>query len=268
MRPSLSAAAPWFAAAAFAALAATSAACRDAPSGGAVPSATFPSRSESDAVQNPLTPAPLRMRTWGPAVAASSDDLLVLLHGYGADENDLVPLFPPLWGERPGWSLQAPLEMAPGMRAWFPLFVEGNRRSADPDAIRDAVAAIAATLEPARTTPDGSTRRIVVAGFSQGGALAVALAMAHPTLVDAVVVLSGKWPYTLPPAATLASTPFFVVHGRADDVIPIADARDLVERLRAAGATVEWLEHPAGHSTHPSLVGPVRAWLASPPTSP
>ncbi|MBO0804554.1 MAG: alpha/beta fold hydrolase [Nocardiopsaceae bacterium] len=114
---------------------------------------------------------------------------LILLHGYGANERDLAPLGPMLALAAPWASLRAPLEMAPGAYAWFPLFPSGDPDpalavNADPASATDAVW----RWIDDRLAPDS---KVAAVGFSQGGLMATQLLRTRPERVAATVVLSG-----------------------------------------------------------------------------
>lgn len=181
-----------------------------------------------------------------PAVvtAGSADPaapLLVLLHGFGSNEGDLIGLAPYLPAVYAIASLPAPLTMGPGQRAWFPITTPGRPDVATVDAAADA---ILAWLDAAQ--PD---RPVALLGFSQGGALVTQLFRRAPQRFTAGVVLAGFTLDTLTPGdVELAERrpPIFYGRGTVDRVI----APDATRR------TVEWLP------THSTLTMRVYAGLA------
>jgi phospholipase/carboxylesterase len=186
--------------------------------------------------------------------------VLLLLHGYGANEQDLAPLGPLLAPDLPWAALRAPVMVAPGGYAWYSFEALGDR---DPG---PATAAVWQWLE-ARLAP---TAKVAAVGFSQGGLMASQLLRTRPERLAATVVLSGFVQDAPQPAdERLAAERPAVFYGRgtADPVI----GADAVERTR------QWLP---GHSTlteraYPGLahgisnqeIADVRAFLAGPVTA-
>ena len=107
--------------------------------------------------------------------------------------------------------------------------------------------------------------RIVLAGFSQGGAVALHTALREPRTLAGVIALSTY----LPLAATLVgeasaanrSLPIFMAHGTADPLIPLAAAQASRAALERQGYTVEWHTYPMGHSVCPAEVAAMAQWL-------
>ncbi|MBI3635845.1 MAG: carboxylesterase [Candidatus Rokubacteria bacterium] len=136
------------------------------------------------------------------------------------------------------------------MRAWYDVAARGG----DPEdeaglrASLDQVEALIAR-EAARGLP---ARSLVLAGFSQGGALALLAGLRHPARLAGILALSCYLPlaHTLAAEAAPANraVPILMAHGTHDDVIPIARARDSRDRLVAAGYAVEWREYRMPHS--------------------
>ncbi|NQX26424.1 alpha/beta fold hydrolase [Microbacteriaceae bacterium VKM Ac-2854] len=168
-------------------------------------------------------------------VTAGSTDaaapLLVLLHGFGSNEGDLIGLAPYLPAAYAVASLPAPLALGPGQRAWFPIATPGRPDVATVDAAADAVLAWLDVVHP--------DRAVSLLGFSQGGALVTQLFRRAPQRFVAGVVLAGFSVDTVTPGdAELAERrpPIFYGRGTVDRVI----APDATRR------TVEWLPE---HST-------------------
>lgn len=164
---------------------------------------------------------------------------LILLHGYGADERDLASLGPMLALATPWASLRAPLPVAGGGYAWFPVSPSGDP---DPARATDAVWRwVAGNLNP--------DAKIAVVGFSQGGLMATQLLRTHPERVAATVVLSG-WVLAAPQPADgrLEAERPAVFRGRGD--------RDRLIAAEAVERTSRWLP------THSALTDRVYPGLA------
>lgn len=140
--------------------------------------------------------------------------LLVVLHGYGASQHDLVPLLPHLGHRASAAFLQAPIPLGPGARAWFPLQISPGNTDLGAEGAEVATAA-----SHVRTWLDehAEGQEVVLLGFSQGGATALEVARTRPDGIIAVVVLSGFVVGTHPGPGDL---PIFFGHGSADRVIP------------------------------------------------
>jgi phospholipase/carboxylesterase len=159
------------------------------------------------------------------------------------------------------------------MRAWYDIlgFDAGARQ--DEDGIRESEAATRALVlrEAERGIPAG---RVVLAGFSQGGAIALHTALRHPVALAGVIALSSYLPLSSRldgeghPAN--ARTPIFMGHGTEDDIVPLARGRQTRDLLLARGAAVEWHEYPMPHSVSPAEIRDLGAWLRRvlPPADP
>jgi phospholipase/carboxylesterase len=159
-----------------------------------------------------------------------------------------------------------PVTINAGMarRAWYDvLTLEGPRRE-DEAGIRDSARRIEALLleEAGRGLPPA---RIVLAGFSQGGAMALHVGLRSREPMAGILALSS---YLLlaDRAAAEASpvgrrSPILMAHGTADPLIPLARARESCAALRALGCPVEWREYPMGHAVSPAEIADVAAWL-------
>jgi phospholipase/carboxylesterase len=205
-------------------------------------------------VRTPLTIDPAAARTAG---AAAGAPVLVLLHGYGSHEGDLLGLAPHLPAGLRLVAPRAPLTGGPGF-AWAPVTTPGRP---DPVAVRAAADAllgwIGSVAEPG--TP------VALLGFSQGGLLATQLLRLAPGRFAAAVVLSGfSLDTTEPGDAALAAAPSLPVllgHGDADRVIP-EDATTRTSAWLAAHADLEEHRYPGlGHGISAEVLADVRAFL-------
>ncbi|MES2742593.1 MAG: alpha/beta hydrolase [Pseudomonadota bacterium] len=198
---------------------------------------------------------------------------VIWMHGLGADGNDFVPLvrgeldlgaLPPTRFVFPS-AAPMPVTLNGGyvMRAWFDV-PAGLVGPEDASGMRASQAHIEALIEreKARGIP---ASRIVLAGFSQGCAMALQTGLRHPEKLAGLLCLSG-W---LPLAATLATegraagkeVPIFMAHGSADPVVPMARAAQSRDTLKALGYQVEWKSYPMQHSLCQEEVDDIGAWL-------
>ena len=163
-------------------------------------------------------PTPLHAVSTGPLETVEGRSLLLLLHGLGADERDLLPLGGQLGLDDAVVSLRAPLPWGPGW-AWAAVGDDPTRRTAS---MRPAARAVLAWLDALPSGGLGGPARVRLLGFSQGGALALTLLRLAPERFDAAVVLAGFVPDEQEDDARLAEVRPSVFWGRgdADPVIP------------------------------------------------
>ena len=195
---------------------------------------------------------------------------ILWLHGLGADGHDFEPIVPELRLAKPVRFVfpHAPvrpvmINQGMRMRAWYDIFQFGGGRE-DDKGIRESQALIEKMIaeEVKRGIPES---KIVLAGFSQGGAIVLQTALRHPKRLAGVMALSTY----LPLAATLtaernaanAQTPIFMAHGQYDDIIPVQRAVQSRDFLEKSGYRVEWHEYPMPHSVCGEEVQDISAWL-------
>jgi len=205
-----------------------------------------------------------------PASAGAVDASIILLHGLGADGHDFEPIVPELplpAGLRARFVFpHAPVQSVTinyghVMPAWYDVYGDGRQ---DADGIRVSQGRIEALI--ARERARGvSTRRIVLAGFSQGGAIALQTGLRHPERLAGILALSTYLPLaeTLGAEANPANrdVPIFMAHGTEDPVIPLQRAAISRDQLRKLGHQVEWHEYPMPHAVCPEEIADVGAWL-------
>jgi phospholipase/carboxylesterase len=201
---------------------------------------------------------------------------VIWMHGLGADGNDFVPIVNELDldGTRAirfvfPHAPMRPVAINNGavMRAWYDVTLgdlEGHSRRADERGVRESQAQIAALIE--REENRGvAPARIVLAGFSQGGAVALQTGLRHPQKLAGVMALSTYLPLadSLPKEASPANraTPLFMAHGVYDPVIPIVMGAGSMTFLTGLGYSVEWRQYPMPHSVCPEEIEDIGAWL-------
>ncbi|HEX9709566.1 MAG TPA: alpha/beta hydrolase [Candidatus Thermoplasmatota archaeon] len=185
--------------------------------------------------------------------------LLILLHGLGANEHDLLPLVDYI---ARGWhalSVRAPYGTPFGGWAWYD-FVQGA--GPERESYRKAVGDLDRFVKDARASNPGAP--IVLLGFSQGALMALSEGTLRPAGLAAVVALSGYLPKDdlLPaPAERLKGLPVFQAHAQNDYMLPFDLALEAKDRLVRAGADLTWLEHDGGHSIPLSALDRLGSWL-------
>jgi phospholipase/carboxylesterase len=188
---------------------------------------------------------------------------LLLLHGRGADEEDLMGLEGALDPRFTVISVRAPFRLGPGY-AWYDMAQLG---SPDDETLNESLQELREFVTELPAAHGVDSARLYLMGFSQGAIVSSALAMLVPQAVRGVVMHSGYVP-TLHSgldltADGLAGKPFFVAHGKYDDVIPVTYGRDAQEFLEAADAAVTYREYPIGHSISEESLYDISEWLTA-----
>ena len=199
---------------------------------------------------------------------------VIWLHGLGADGNDFVPIVPEL-GLPPAPALRFIFPHAPvravtinngmRMRAWYDIAAADLNNRADIAGVRQSAEQVEALI--AREKARGiAAARIVVAGFSQGGAIALYAGLRHAERLAGILALSTYLVQAdrLPAEAAAANrdVPIFMAHGTADPVVRFEWGVASRRALEANGNPVEWHQYPIEHSLCLEEVRAIGAWLA------
>lgn len=198
---------------------------------------------------------------------------VIVLHGLGADGHDFVPVCEQLDLRAVGdvrfvlpHAPERPVTINGGaiMRAWYDILAFGGRGGEDEAGLRASQALVEALI--AREVERGILpSRIVLAGFSQGCAMALMTGLRHPQTLAALVGLSGYLPLAATTAAERApqnqSTPIFLAHGRFDPMIALPRAVASRDALQALGHAVQWHEYPMEHSVCLEEIGDLNRFL-------
>lgn len=193
-------------------------------------------------------------------VPASSPDAptLLLLHGTGGDEDDLLQLGRQL---APGAALLSPRGKVSeqGMPRFFRRLAEGVF---DVEDLHARTHELAAWVEHARAEYGIDPAGLVAVGFSNGANIAASLLLLHPGLLRGAVLLAAMVPQGVDyEGADLSRTGVFVGAGRADPIAPPAEAEALAALLADRGAAVELRWHPGGHAVAASVISAASEWL-------
>jgi phospholipase/carboxylesterase len=200
---------------------------------------------------------------------------IVWLHGLGADGHDFEPLVPELVA--PEWPpLRFVFPHAPvrpvtvnngvPMRAWYDILGLAIAERQDEAGIRASIAAVDSLIarEAGRGVP---AAQVLLAGFSQGGAIALAGGLRHAARLGGIIALSTYLPMAALTAAERsaanADVPVFMAHGRHDPVVPAVLGERSRDALLALGHPVEWHDYPMAHQVCGPEIADLRRWIGS-----
>ena len=198
---------------------------------------------------------------------------VIWLHGLGANGHDFEPVVPEL-GIPDSWGVRFVFPHAPAipvtinagfvMPAWYDITTLDLKRRHDMDGVRASVGHVLRLYERERASGVPS-ERIVLAGFSQGGAIALHVALRLDETLAGVMCLSTY----MVDAESLESehveanlkTPFLHCHGEFDDMVPPTRGRDAYDQVIALGHQAEWKTYPMAHQVCPPQIRDIGAWL-------
>lgn len=201
-----------------------------------------------------------------PTGAGDGSPIVVLLHGRGSDEHDLMGLRPALPADAIVITPRAPFPGAPwgygGGWAWYRILPDWIP---EPEALEASIAAISELVERLPELLPVKPGPVIIGGFSQGSTTALAYALLHPDRVRGVLVFSGflaNHPDVLQAVANANGLPVFWGHGTADQMIPFELGVAGRSALSAAGAHVTSYDAPVGHGIDPRELAAASSWLA------
>ncbi len=200
---------------------------------------------------------------------------VIWLHGLGADGHDFEPIVEELYFPQKAHARfvfpHAPVRPVTinngmAMRAWYDIRSLQIDSEEDAAGIHDSARTIEALIdaEKARGIPAG---QIVLAGFSQGGAIALHAGLRHAERLAGILALSTYLPLRDDLAAQRSAAnrevPIFMAHGSHDNVVPLATGRAACALLRELGYAVDWHEYPMDHAVIPAEIDDISCWLGA-----
>jgi phospholipase/carboxylesterase len=200
---------------------------------------------------------------------------VIWLHGLGADGGDFAPIVPEL--VRPQWPVirfvfpHAPVQPVTinggmRMRAWYDILGMEIGQRQDERGVRQSAVLVDQLI--AREAARGiSSERVFLAGFSQGGAIALAAGVRHPDRLAGIIALSTYLPIAERTAAEASAAnrgvPIFMGHGNLDPVVGHALGQMSAELLRNLGYPVDWHTYPMPHSVCAQEIADISTWLGA-----
>ena len=201
-----------------------------------------------------------------------ADACVIWLHGLGADRNDFAPVAHA--AQRSLLSTRFVLAQAPVravtinggylMPSWYDILAMSPERAINEDQLEQSSDHVLALIEQ-QIELGIAPERIVLAGFSQGGAVVYHAGVLRCSHNLAGVLALSTYAPTFEPVMALqpnkAQLPVLVMHGRADEVVPVAMGRAAYEKLRANGVAADWKDYLMGHEVIPEQVQQIIDWL-------
>jgi len=201
-----------------------------------------------------------------PSDPAGQAPLLIMLHGYGSNEQDLFSFAQELPAEFLIISARAPLSLGFGSFAWYSINFEANSENfSDLEEAKKALGLIDQFIDEIIDVYKPDEKRIFLMGFSQGTILSIAYALNHPGKVQHVLALSGyvnrKLLRTPMETSSYSNLDFFVSHGSDDQVIPVDWARRTPGFLEKLKIDHLYKEYPVGHGVAPQNFFDMLSWI-------
>jgi phospholipase/carboxylesterase len=201
-----------------------------------------------------------------PKTIKDQNPLLILLHGYGSNEEDLFSFAPELPDDSYVISVRAPYDLQPYGHAWYAIHFDADENKfSDNVQAKQSVEIIASFIDEIVKQYPVDNKNVTLIGFSQGAILSYATALTYPEKISKVVALSGYFNQEILPEVidtkAISHLKFFLSHGSVDQVIPVDWARKAKPALENLGLEVEYQEYPIGHGVSPKNFYDFKNWL-------
>jgi phospholipase/carboxylesterase len=193
--------------------------------------------------------------------------LLILLHGLGSNERDLVGLAPYLDPRFQIVSARAPHSLMQDGYAWFEIGWTANDITINFQQAEQSRVLLMSFIAEVLAAYGGDPARVYLLGFSQGAIMSAGVALTEPELITGTVLMSGRIPEEIRPLFAaperLAGKPFLVVHGTADTVLPIRNGRASRAILATLPVALTYQEYAMAHEVSAQSLADVAAWLTA-----
>ena len=201
-----------------------------------------------------------------PSSLKENAPLLIMLHGYGSDENDLFSFASELPDELFIISVRAPYQMQAFGNAWYAINFDADQNKwNDNEQAKQSLERIANFIDEAVGTYGVDANNVTLLSFSQGTILSYAVALTYPEKVKNIIALSGYINKDILPdnldKNDYNHLDFYCSHGNVDQVIPVDWARQTPQFLKALNIKHQYSEFPVGHGVAPQNFYELREWL-------
>ncbi len=203
-----------------------------------------------------------------PKIKKEKNPLLLLLHGYGSNEEDLFSFASELPEDYYVVSARAPFDLSYGSYAWYAInFDADENKFSDIGQARASRDIIARFIDELVANYAIDSENVTLIGFSQGCILSYAVALSYPEKVQRVVAMSGYWNPEIAVDDYLendfSQLRIFASHGTVDQVIPVEWARKSIPALQVLGIKVVFKEYMVGHGVSPQNFFDFKYWLTN-----
>ncbi|WP_196888459.1 alpha/beta hydrolase [Aureivirga sp. CE67] len=201
-----------------------------------------------------------------PKIASENPPMLLMLHGYGSNEQDLFSFADELPDELLIISARAPQTIMHGGYAWYTINFDAiHGKFSDTDEAKESVELIAKFLDELKEEFNFDENRMFLMGFSQGSILSYAVAFKYPEKVKNIIALSGYVMQDILPenknAEDYKHLDFFISHGSVDQVIPVEWAQQAAPFLNQFAIKNVYSEYPVGHGVAPQNFFNFKKWI-------
>lgn len=199
-----------------------------------------------------------------PKKEVENPPLLILLHGYGSNEQDLFSFSEELPDQFLIISAQAPIYMSPGSYAWYAInFDTINGKFSDLKQAKESIDQLAVFIDKIKEKYHLINNKTFLLGFSQGAILSYSLSFFYPNKVQNVIALSGYINTELLPDSISKEikTDYYCSHGSVDQVLPVEWARNSKPFLDSLNLQNVYSEYPVGHGVAPQNFHSFKSWI-------
>jgi len=201
-----------------------------------------------------------------PKLKFDKNPLILLLHGYGSNEEDLFSFASELPEEYYVISARAPYDMMYGSYAWYAInFDADEKKFSDLDQARSSRDLIIQFVDELVANYAIDAEKVTLVGFSQGAILSYAAALSYPQKIQRVVAMSGYFNEEIAvdnyKTNDFSNLQLFASHGNVDQVVPVEWARKAKPQLDSLGIPNVYKEYPVGHGVAPQNFYDFRNWL-------
>lgn len=198
-----------------------------------------------------------------PRVQSVKAPLLIMLHGFGSNEQDLMGLEKHLPSQFTIIAVRAPIALSKGSYAWYHLDLSTGKPVYDAKEAEHARQMILSFIDELKITYNAS--EVLLLGFSQGAIMSYSLALAQPQKVKGIIALSGRMlseiDEYLAPAEQLKKLKIFIGHGTSDQVLPFYNGEAAFLKCKNLGTQVVFKEYKMGHEISFAEVTDIQQWL-------
>lgn len=209
-----------------------------------------------------------------PSKAKNNPPVLILLHGYGSSEGDLIEVAKTLDERFLTFSLRAPFKGSEVGYSWYELTrTRTNELTSNYTELKESKAKILSFISNACKAYKADSTKVYLMGFSQGAIMAYDMALTNPKKIAGILALSGKMledsKTAIAETTSVAKLKFFVAHGNSDNMIPIAEAEKATEFLKTKNIKeLTYKKYEMPHSISGAELNDIKTWLKKQITPP